>query len=288
VKARSGAEKVSLFGVRIGGLLAALTAPEVGGVESMVLWAPCVAGKAYVREIAIARALNPAESVAKGDKVAGGDEAGGFMVSASTVASLKAVNLLRTPPSARRYLVMGRDDLPGGDAAFVRHLKEGGAGVSYLEPAGYQAMMVDPLESVVPEAAFDAVIGFLSEVHPLQSAAVAPGEAKEFLSAAELRVDSTTPPVREEAVRFGGESQLFGIVTLPPAALEKRAPTGIVFLNTGGNAHMGPHRMYVPLSRILAARGFVSLRFDIESFGDSPPREGVPPGDSYSTSARAA
>src|SRR5271170_6988419 len=93
VKARSGAEKVSLFGVRIGGLLAALTAPEVGGVESMVLWAPCVAGKAYVREIAIARALNPAESVSKGDKVAGGDEAGGFMISASTVASLKAVNL---------------------------------------------------------------------------------------------------------------------------------------------------------------------------------------------------
>ncbi|MGO9709504.1 MAG: serine aminopeptidase domain-containing protein [Polyangiaceae bacterium] len=285
-RAQSGAKAVSLFGIRIGGLLAALAAPELGGVESMVLWAPCVAGKAYVREIAIARGLDPAESVSKGEKVAGGDEAGGFMLSASTIASLKGVNLLKVPKGAPRYLVLGRDDLPGGDAAFVSYLTECGANVSYLEPPGYQAMMVDPLESIVPEAAFDTVIRFFSEVHPLRSGSVAtPADARHSPSASQLRLDSTTPPVREEAVRFGGESELFGIVTEPPSSVRPASPTGIIFLNTGANPHMGPHRMYVPLSRILAARGFTSLRFDIESFADSPPREGVPPNDSYSTYA---
>jgi pimeloyl-ACP methyl ester carboxylesterase len=193
---------------------------------------------------------------------------------------------LKTPVGAARYLVLGRDDLPGGEIAFVRYLTQAGASASYLEPVGYQAMMVDPLESVVPESVFDSIIGFLAEVHPPQpSAEAAPPAAVELAASSEVRLDSTTAPVREEAVRFGGESQLFGVVTLPPSGAEKKAPTGIIFLNTGANAHVGPHRMYVPLSRLLAARGFVSLRFDIESFGDSPPREGVPANDSYSTYA---
>jgi pimeloyl-ACP methyl ester carboxylesterase len=286
IRAQSGAERVSLFGLRIGALVAALAAPEIRGVESMVLWAPCVTGKQYVREIAIARALNPDESVSKGAKVAGGDEAGGFMLSASTVASLKGASLLKTPPGAARYLVLGRDDLPGGDAAFVTYLTEAGANVRYLEPPGYQAMMQDPLESVSPEAAFDTVIGFLTEGHPfLPAGSFGPEDGRVSSAASELRIDLESAPVPEEAVRFGGESQLFGIVTEPPSSARKQKPTGLIFLNTGANPHPGPHRMYVPLSRAMAARGFVSLRFDLESFGDSPPRDGVPGGDSYSSYA---
>ena len=50
--------------------------------------------------------------------------------------------------------------------------------------------------------------------------------------------------------------------------------TAIVFLNTGCEYNVGPHRLYVPLARHYALRGYLALRFDLGGIGDSQP----PPG----------
>ena len=48
----------------------------------------------------------------------------------------------------------------------------------------------------------------------------------------------------------------------------------VIFLNTGFEYRVGPHRLYVPLARELAAQGHVVLRYDLGGIGDS----GAPPG----------
>jgi pimeloyl-ACP methyl ester carboxylesterase len=81
----------------------------------------------------------------------------------------------------------------------------------------------------------------------------------------------------EQAVLLGPRQSLVGIVTeiVPPKAA---ARTGIVILNTGIIHRVGHHRMYVTMSRRLAATGNIVLRFDFSGVGDSDSSSsGLPP-----------
>ena len=63
---------------------------------------------------------------------------------------------------------------------------------------------------------------------------------------------------------------LFAMVTQP------ETPTGlpvIVLLNAGLVHRVGPFRLYVPLARALAARGFQVVRFDQPGVGDAPNKD---------------
>ncbi len=72
--------------------------------------------------------------------------------------------------------------------------------------------------------------------------------------------------MREEAVRFGNNQYLMGILTLP----DEPIPSPVVLLlNAGMIHHVGPSRIYVRLARRLAAQGMTVLRFDFSGLGDS-------------------
>jgi hypothetical protein len=85
------------------------------------------------------------------------------------------------------------------------------------------------------------------------------------------------PTVREEAVRFGSEGQLVGILTHPPAAsaasiAARQAPTpalAFIILNAGVLHRVGPHRLHVALARRIAGDGVHGLRLDLGGIGDS-------------------
>jgi pimeloyl-ACP methyl ester carboxylesterase len=80
----------------------------------------------------------------------------------------------------------------------------------------------------------------------------------------------------ERAVSFGPKRSLIGIVTEPAhpvAGLPK-----LVAINGGILPRSGRARIYVTLSRRLAARGYSVLRFDMSGIGDSLSRgDGLPP-----------
>jgi pimeloyl-ACP methyl ester carboxylesterase len=76
---------------------------------------------------------------------------------------------------------------------------------------------------------------------------------------------------KEQAVLLGARRSLVGIITRPLAAHRSDAPA-IVILNTGIVHRVGHHRMYVTLSRLLAANGRMVVRFDFSGIGDSEPR----------------
>ncbi len=72
--------------------------------------------------------------------------------------------------------------------------------------------------------------------------------------------------MREEAVRFGRNDYLVGVVTLPDEPVQAPA---IILLNAGMIHHVGPSRIYVRLARQLVRQGFITLRFDFSGMGDS-------------------
>ncbi len=77
--------------------------------------------------------------------------------------------------------------------------------------------------------------------------------------------------MKEQAVLFGTASELVGVLT-DPAEGRAPEPVAVILLNAGLLHRVGPNRLYVQLARELAARGFLTLRFDFSGIGDSAQR----------------
>ncbi len=81
--------------------------------------------------------------------------------------------------------------------------------------------------------------------------------------------------MREKAITLKGDAKLAAIVTTPKDV--KRASTAptILILNEGILHRIGAGRMHVKVARHLADLGYICLRMDHSSIGDSSPRRGT-------------
>jgi pimeloyl-ACP methyl ester carboxylesterase len=275
----SGATRISLFGLRLGGTLA-MAAAANAPVESLVLWAPFRTGKSFVRE---ARAFQDLKGAIAGapDAVPAGLEVAGFPLSADSIEALNAIDLhaIKTAP-AKRVLLLGRDDLPENQK-LDEQLKQLGAEVERSQAPGYQAMLRDANESKVPAQAIDAIVAHLTSL--AQPGSLQPAPAPQTANAL---IQLSDAAVIEEPLQFGEGGRLFGILTRPAAPSAVARPIAL-FLNVGSNHHVGPNRMYVVQARALAARGVASFRFDVSGLGDSAPAPGMQGNRLYSPEAIA-
>ena len=280
-RARSGARQVGLFGVRFGATLAMAAATELGEVECVALWAPIVSGRMHVRELRAFRMMKSAKSAAPAPPD-GGEEVGGYLFGRETLNDMSALDLLTpgtpqtnghaaAPSSAiKRVLVLSRGERPGSDETrFVEGWKTRGAHAELLPELGYARMMRDdPYESVVPTAGLDAIVDWLA--HGRYAARVAPAQARVATHPTlTVRARDGRTTLTETPLLFGPGKRLAGVLTEPEAPAEGDRPA-LVFLNVGGNHHVGPHRMNVELARELAALGYLTFRFDVAGLGDSP------------------
>jgi len=288
-RALSGRSRVFLVGVRLGATLAALATAEAE-VERLVLWNPCVKGASYARELrAIALA---AERQARGPE--GSIECAGFAFTGGTLASIRALELARAQVRVRdRVLVLGRDDAPP-DRALNARLDALGIANEYRRAPGWTGMMAEHQFTVVPDAALDLVVGWLSSGVARRFAPDATLAREDAASGAGIAFTFRTHEggevrIEESACRFGGDGHLFGVLSRPDA--DPGRPAVVVF-NAGAAHHVGPNRLYVELTRNLAAMGFACLRFDLESLGDSvnrrPARENYPYPHGATADGRAA
>lgn len=251
----SGAEKLALFGTRFGATLAVQAALERGGVDTLMLWAPCTSGRAFVREM---RAAELARSLASS---ASSLEALGTLFTPETVTAMQAIDAARTPVApARDVLIVGRDDLPG-EGPLPQRFRDLRADVTFTVWPGYAGMMAEPHEAVLAPDTLASITQWLCERHPLAQA------------------DGVREPpwpgpviagrVIETPVAFGPRSELFGILSEPNVGAPLRTDTAVLMLNVGGNYRIGPNRNYVKAAREFAAAGWRTLRFDVSGIGDS-------------------
>jgi alpha-beta hydrolase superfamily lysophospholipase len=265
-RALSGAAKLALFGVRFGGTLAALAARERSDVDALVLWAPPLTGKAWVRELRAFRQLKG--EVAGGPRPDGAEDFAGYLFSRETLAELSELKLLDGKARPVRRVMLLPRDVAGGDDRLAAHLGAAGCEVNAPPKSAFSAMLRDAQDTVVPEADLDSIVGWLregaAELERPPGRALAP---RPTLSVSTPRGAASV----ETPISFGPAGRLFGLLSEPADAAPKANRPAALFLNVGANHHVGPHRLYVTLARELAAAGYCCLRFDVAGLGDSAP-----------------
>lgn len=284
LQAQLGCPRVSLLGVRLGAALAAQAAAEKE-VDALVLWAPVVKGRSFVREMT-ALSLTASGGAPPPGLTTGDLEPGGFVLTGETVQDLSRLDLTECWPRCRRALIVARADLPP-ENRLLQHLQALGIDAEQAVQPGYADMMAEPHYTKVPHQAIAYIVSWLRAAVPAEgpgdtgipSIDIEQPKANPPFQESVLTVPKARRHIRECVMRIGQQSALFGIVSEPVGATPDSRPT-VVLLNAGSSYRVGPHRLYVTLTRCLALEGFRCLRMDLSGLGDSacpdPDRENDP------------
>jgi alpha-beta hydrolase superfamily lysophospholipase len=286
---RTGVQHVCLLGVRLGALLATLAAARSVGIAGLVLVAPVIRGKRYLRELRTARlaAQLGTERLAATHRdvdieatTPGSMEFSGYAMSAQSMDTLSSIDLteLAAPPVSHA-LVLDREDLPSA-RSWHEALLAAGVAAQYQKLPGFVEMaLVAPHFAVVPDSMMEALGSWLK--HLVSDLPLSTGQLP---TAAAPAVGTALPELRlaaagsyadgplERPVSFGAGFPLFGIMTQPSQKELRRR--GVILLNAGADYHMGASRLYVSLARRWARNGYYVLRMDLAGLGDSDTRAG--------------
>ena len=263
LKAAAGLDRIIFAGIGVGATIAFLTAAARDDVAGLVLAAPVVSGRRYVREITLAAPVVEEALGLGATQRPDGVSIGGILMPTQIASDLKAVDLMTARASHKPpALVVCR---PGQEheTALADCLNRTGWPTELADFHGFDAAMDNPTSSVFPAAA----VGTISRWCIEQA-----GEKPAAREAAIVeRVVVEGPGYSEEPVVFG--RNLFGVLTTPE---QKAARPTVVFLNSGYDHHSGWAYQWTRTARALAASGIASLRFDMANIGDSAARPDVP------------
>lgn len=268
VKRLGNISRIALFGVRFGATLAVAAATALGGVDCMILWAPCVTGRAFAREL---RVSSSRLAEAADASLEGGIEALGCVFTAQTLAEMQTLDCQRLSVApAKRVLLVGRDDLPI-EGPLPSSYRSMGVDTTYMVLPGYANMIIEPHEGSVTHETLDVMVEWLRVANSAATASCLPVDSPRTYLSTVAPVDTLFGGVRERTLTFGAGNNLFGILSEPaqlPTA-GHHLDTAVLMLSVGTNHHIGPNRLYVKMARSLAAQGYRSLRFDLTGIGDS-------------------
>ena len=290
LRRRTGVQQVCLLGVRLGALLAVLAASECTAVTSLILIAPIISGRRYVRSLRTARLAAASMGGGSVDATDAADsiESSGFLISAATLAALTQTDLkTRAPPTVSDALVIDGTALPGA-SEWTQQLLALGIRARYLAlPGLIEMIMTAPQFAQIPHEMVAASRDWLRQY--LNGSVTRAARRIETVSPTSspsmvLRTGGDQPVLlTERPVSFGPEKILFGIVTEPrQGEIRRRA---VVLLNAGADYHIGVNRMHVTLARDWASRGYVALRMDLAGLGDSGTRSGQQDNQVFPTAA---
>lgn len=274
-------DHVVLCGLRLGASLAALAAPRVPYVSGVVMLAPVVDGRLYLREMRALHAGWRNSAIPELDvpaTPAGDQDVLSFRMPAATVAAIQAMRLDTPVPAPRVLLLDAWPDPASPIAELAGKTREAGAEVEVDAFAEYPEMMRSAEFADVPARAWLRVIDWVKAGAAGQSRISVQSSAQNPAQAAiaheptgDLLAGKGMHGIVEQPVWIDG-ARLFGVLCMPAACgmRERRASTAVIFPNTGGNHHVGDGRLFVDVSRRLARQGIASLRLDVSAIGDSP------------------
>ena len=264
----------TLFGVRLGALMAAQMAADDASIDRLLLWLPVIAGKTYwtqflririAAELGKANGIKSTETLRQLSAQGLAVEASGYQVGPTMAQRLDTLTMvdgqqLRGKQVAWFEVAPNADSaLPRANAKQAEDWRGKGVEVSVVQVLGPQFWLAHERE-VAPaliESSAAAVRGWLA------APTLAPDDAPQAPVALVARAASAEYPV---AFRCGGDDELAGIVHRGADG----ARVGVVIVVAGGPQYrVGAHRQFVSLARLCAGRGFPVLRFDLRGMGDS-------------------
>lgn len=249
-----GPSDVALVGLRAGALLASTAAPQCGPLAAAVLWDPVVRGRSYLHE---QRALYSV-SVTTDSDADSRVSIIGAVLHAGVAAEFSALDISKQAPLGCPVLVATRQER--GDSKPVRSLVDKQNADEhtlsdhdlFLEPSDF--------EVVLPSTDIASLSSWIDERFGSVRSAVTLGVVTE----AEVGDGVTSVTETMETI---GPDGLFGIRTVSPRCVPG-GPT-LVLYPTANEHRVGPVRMWVEISRELAAQGVSVLRFDRRGTGES-------------------
>lgn len=258
--------RVVLCGLRLGGSLAALASERVPQLAGVVMLAPVLDGRLYLRELRVLHAAWRHSSIpelAVPPTPDGALDALSFRLSPAMVEGIKSIRIDASMAISPVLLLDPWPDPASPIAALAGQLAAAGADVELDGFAEYLDVMRSAESADVPAIAWQRVVGWMKS-----RAQATPARRT---TAVRVGDTLTAADVVEEPVWIGNAS-LFGILCTPTLreASPGRPATAVIFPNTGGNHHVGDGRLFVTVSRQLARQGIAALRLDVSSIGDSP------------------
>jgi pimeloyl-ACP methyl ester carboxylesterase len=269
---------VTLIGMRIGGLLAAL-AGGTQPLDAAVLWDPCPSGRSFVRQQRVLSLGVPGSGEATSS-----DEIPGFYLPPEMLRELSTLELVDGATSRTRKVLLLTREGRSGDQKFLARLTLPHVELRKVSDQGGLLDVATP-EQVIPVKTVDLIVQWLDSVtstvlHPV-SLPHHGGVTFTLTGGGIEDMDRAPVVIVEEAVRLG-PSGLFGISSRRRGFSSGPAA---IFVSVANEHRIGPGRLWVELSRHLASLGFRCLRLDLGGVGDSQPRPGNGPDDIYSYSA---
>lgn len=271
LRAATGVTRLILCGLRLGATLAVVAAEELRDVDALVLMAPVIAGKRYIRELGMQHQswlkTPNGRAGAQADDDGRAVGAFGFKLYADTLEQLAAVDLgQRERPAAPRVLLHDTCNSVSM-SQLVEHYRGHGTSADVQIFPEYDKFLVDARLSVPPRRAFNSVLEWLG----FQSGTPVTPAVEIAAPAADARIDFAAG--HETPVVFGG-GRYVGVFCQPRCPHE-RAPA-VLLVNTGNVHRVGNGRFTVLMARRLAGQGIVSLRMDLGGLGDSLHHEDSP------------
>jgi len=274
----TGVAQVAVVGMRLGANFASVQR-DTDPVDAVVLWDPCPTGRSFLRG---QRALALFAGVRVADEDAATLDLPGFKVSPEMAREISGLDLLAGEPGSveagtysNKVLLLTRSERVADhklvDRFDLPH-------VVRREVKG-QPELLDVHDDwpTVPAEGIATVAGWLDEVMPRSGSEMAvPNRSEITVEIPSAEPSPSAAPgggtmlIRERAVWLG-PAGLFGIETEP--VLGGFGPV-CVFVSVANEHRIGPGRLWVQLSRRLAAEGFRCVRIDVSGFGDSPARDG--------------
>lgn len=249
VREQIAPNELILLGLHFGALLAT-DAASLCRVDKLVLLAPVVSGRSYIRECeALARLAAGAHDAAA--------HRGADWLHATTRTSIAATNLalLQATPATDILLLE-----PAGivHRPFLERLASLGCRVTQQGFIGYDALLRDAHLNETPITAFASIVAWLASPARSLRPARQPAASSQVACAGVL----------ETRVQFASDAgdRLVGVLCRPELGQPR---LGLIIGNTGAIPRFGHARFAVVLSRALARHGVATLRMDMAGVGDS-------------------
>jgi dienelactone hydrolase len=255
LRRRAGARRLIFCGLRLGATLAATVAESRDDVAALILLAPVLRGRSYLRQLQIEAGSAPGKGAGKGDGLAFHE----LSLSAKTVDLIGEVELRRVKLRAGLQVAIFSQTPTRPLAECVSAWAARAVAVESLGFDGLEPLLCPDTQGYKAPAATAEMICWLNKAVPAQPYAggwTVTGEAQA------LRL----PGCVETPLHFGPEDRLFGILSRPAGDV---TDTAVIIVNTGRNPHAGVGRFGVEFARCVAAAGMTALRFDFAGLGDS-------------------
>jgi alpha-beta hydrolase superfamily lysophospholipase len=289
VQRLGGVQRVYLLGFRLGSMIAALASARCS-VAGLILIAPVISGRRYVRELRtmrLAASIGTETTARANSEVAapamGALEVSGFLLSAASVGALADIDLnTQSLPRNAEVLVIDGASMPLA-RAWSEGLCRGGIAASYKSlPGLVEMLMTAPHFASIPTEMISAMSDWLIQRSGHADTRINDVEHRESAQRISVHKAMTLSspgfahgaPVTERPLFFAPDSLLFGIVTEPD---ERDTPDrAVILINAGADYHIGASGIYVTLARRWARSGFLVLRMDLAGLGESNSRPGRP------------